>query len=176
MVSEGLFLDHSLVWSRGKLFRDGVGWIQRRLIGSDVAEHFPRFAASRLRPASSSLSSTSSGQSHLFLLFVRCAVYCCREMLRLVSSVSKPASTGRLATAICSSASPASGMSRVRLHTHGRADDMRRAGRRKFSSTNARQADITLTVDGKEVTVPQGARPCYRRRLKTLTNGLQALR
>ena len=30
-------------------------------------------------------------------------------------------------------------------------------GRRSFSSTSARKADITLTVDGKEVTVPQGA-------------------
>ena len=30
-------------------------------------------------------------------------------------------------------------------------------GRRSFSSTSARKADITLTVDGKEVSVPQGA-------------------
>lgn len=29
-------------------------------------------------------------------------------------------------------------------------------GLRLFSTTPARQADITLTVDGKEVTVPQG--------------------
>lgn len=29
-------------------------------------------------------------------------------------------------------------------------------GRRTFASTSARGADITLTVDGKEVTVPQG--------------------
>jgi hypothetical protein len=29
-------------------------------------------------------------------------------------------------------------------------------GRRTFSSSSARQGDITLTVDGKEVTVPQG--------------------
>lgn len=29
-------------------------------------------------------------------------------------------------------------------------------GRRNIASTSARQADITLTVDGKEVTVPQG--------------------
>ena len=28
--------------------------------------------------------------------------------------------------------------------------------RRTFASTSARGADITLTVDGKEVTVPQG--------------------
>jgi hypothetical protein len=32
-------------------------------------------------------------------------------------------------------------------------------GRQSFSSTSARKADITLTVDGKEVTVPQGATP-----------------
>ncbi|KAI5993070.1 Ndufs1, NADH-ubiquinone oxidoreductase 75kD subunit (775) [Pisolithus orientalis] len=31
-----------------------------------------------------------------------------------------------------------------------------KAGRRSIASTSARQADITLTVDGKEVTVPQG--------------------
>ena len=30
------------------------------------------------------------------------------------------------------------------------------SGRRTFASTSARGADITLTVDGKEVTVPQG--------------------
>ena len=32
-------------------------------------------------------------------------------------------------------------------------------GRRSFSSSSARKADITLTVDGKEVAVPQGATP-----------------
>ena len=32
-------------------------------------------------------------------------------------------------------------------------------GRRSFSSTSTRKADITLTVDGKEVSVPQGATP-----------------
>ncbi|KAH9947859.1 NADH-ubiquinone oxidoreductase [Amylocystis lapponica] len=56
-------------------------------------------------------------------------------MLRLVSSASKPAATGRLVTVV-----PAS-----------------RGGRRTIASTSARQADITLTVDGKEVTVPQGS-------------------
>ena len=30
------------------------------------------------------------------------------------------------------------------------------SGRRTFASTSARGADITLTVDGKEVTIPQG--------------------
>jgi len=52
--------------------------------------------------------------------------------------VSKPPAGGRLAQVICTSSSPAS-------------------GRRKFTSSTARQADITLTVDGKEVTVPQGS-------------------
>lgn len=31
--------------------------------------------------------------------------------------------------------------------------------RRSFASTSSRPADITLTVDGKEVTVPQGRNP-----------------
>ncbi|KII91867.1 hypothetical protein PLICRDRAFT_157289 [Plicaturopsis crispa FD-325 SS-3] len=56
-------------------------------------------------------------------------------MLRLVS---RPASTGRLGKVACSSCT-----------SHG--------GRRNIASTSARQADITLTVDGKEVTVPQGS-------------------
>lgn len=54
-------------------------------------------------------------------------------MLRLVS---RPSSTGRLGKVVCSA-------------SHG--------GRRSIASTSARQADITLTVDGKEVTVPQGS-------------------
>ncbi|TCD65303.1 NADH dehydrogenase (ubiquinone) 78K chain precursor, 5-prime end [Steccherinum ochraceum] len=49
-------------------------------------------------------------------------------MLRLVSTATKPAATGRLV-----------------------------AGSRTFASSSRRQADITLTVDGKEVTVPQGS-------------------
>jgi len=53
-------------------------------------------------------------------------------MLRIVSTVSRPASTGVFGT--------------VSQH-----------GRRNFASTSAKQADITLTVDGKEVTVPQGS-------------------
>ncbi len=32
-------------------------------------------------------------------------------------------------------------------------------GRRSFSSTSTHKADITLTVDGNEVSVPQGATP-----------------
>jgi hypothetical protein len=32
-------------------------------------------------------------------------------------------------------------------------------GRRTFASTSSLLADITLTVDGKEVTVPQGTLP-----------------
>jgi hypothetical protein len=31
-----------------------------------------------------------------------------------------------------------------------------RLGSRLFSASRPRQADVTLTVDGKEVTVPQG--------------------
>lgn len=40
-------------------------------------------------------------------------------------------------------------------------------GRRSFSSTSAHRADITLTVDGKEVTVPQGAMPVLLRDVPT---------
>ncbi|KZT00709.1 NADH-ubiquinone oxidoreductase [Laetiporus sulphureus 93-53] len=58
-------------------------------------------------------------------------------MLRLVSSASKPTASGILTKYV-----PAS----VPL-----------GGRRSFASTSAKQADITLTVDGKEVTVPQGS-------------------
>ena len=37
-----------------------------------------------------------------------------------------------------------------------------RLGRRaaRFSSSSARHAEITLTVDGKDVSVPQGTVPC----------------
>lgn len=38
--------------------------------------------------------------------------------------------------------------------THGAHEPC--LGRRTFSSTSSLLADITLTVDGKEVTVPQG--------------------
>ncbi|KAF9462257.1 Ndufs1, NADH-ubiquinone oxidoreductase 75kD subunit (775) [Collybia nuda] len=55
-------------------------------------------------------------------------------MLRIVSTVSRPSSTGRLGKVVGSQHS-----------------------RRTFASTSAKQADITLTVDGKEVTVPQGS-------------------
>ncbi|KAF9225039.1 Ndufs1, NADH-ubiquinone oxidoreductase 75kD subunit (775) [Gyrodon lividus] len=54
-------------------------------------------------------------------------------MLRLVS---RP-STGRLGKVVCSGSS--------------------HKGRRSIASTSARRQDITLTVDGKEVTVPQGS-------------------
>ncbi|KAJ7349347.1 Ndufs1, NADH-ubiquinone oxidoreductase 75kD subunit (775) [Mycena albidolilacea] len=50
-------------------------------------------------------------------------------MLRIVSSVSRPSSVSLLGV----------------------------ANRRNIASTSARQAEITLTVDGKEVTVPQGS-------------------
>ncbi|KAI0827351.1 NADH-ubiquinone oxidoreductase [Trametes gibbosa] len=59
-------------------------------------------------------------------------------MLRLVSSASKPSAAGVLAKAIGTPSST-------------------RSSRRAFSSTPAKKADITLTVDGKEVTVPQGS-------------------
>ncbi|KAG6819588.1 hypothetical protein H0H93_010472 [Arthromyces matolae] len=55
-------------------------------------------------------------------------------MLRIVSTVSRPASTGLLG--------------KVSAATNGH---------RNFSSSSNRQADITLTVNGKEVTVPQGS-------------------
>ncbi|KAI0089453.1 NADH-ubiquinone oxidoreductase [Irpex rosettiformis] len=58
-------------------------------------------------------------------------------MLRLVSSASRPASTGILGVVAPSTS-----------HLQGR---------RTFASSSSRQADITLTVDGKEVTVPQGS-------------------
>jgi len=58
-------------------------------------------------------------------------------MLRLVSAVSRPASNGWLSRMACS--------------------DCRNNRRRSFSSSSTRKADINLTVDGKEVTVPQGS-------------------
>ncbi|TFK92543.1 NADH-ubiquinone oxidoreductase [Polyporus arcularius HHB13444] len=58
-------------------------------------------------------------------------------MLRLVSSASKPSSAGVLAKVV---AAPST-----------------RSSRRTFATSSPRQADITLTVDGKEVTVPQGS-------------------
>ncbi|KAL1717899.1 hypothetical protein EV715DRAFT_202305 [Schizophyllum commune] len=60
-------------------------------------------------------------------------------MLRVVSSASRP-STGLLGKTANSGASRAAAPKR-----------------RALSSTAARQADITLTVDGKQVTVPQGS-------------------
>lgn len=42
------------------------------------------------------------------------------------------------------------------------------AARRTIASTSARQADITLTVDGKEVTVPQGMSPEFSQRCSKL--------
>ncbi|EIW79466.1 NADH-ubiquinone oxidoreductase [Coniophora puteana RWD-64-598 SS2] len=56
----------------------------------------------------------------------------------MLRAVSRGTNTGRLGKSVCSSSS-------------------RKAGRRQLSSTAPRQADITLTVDGKEVTVPQGS-------------------
>lgn len=59
-------------------------------------------------------------------------------MLRLVSTASRPSSAGRLGkTAVPPNSS--------------------RVGRRALASSSAKHADISLTVDGKEVTVPQGS-------------------
>ncbi|KAJ3986449.1 Ndufs1, NADH-ubiquinone oxidoreductase 75kD subunit (775) [Lentinula detonsa] len=55
-------------------------------------------------------------------------------MLRLVTTVSRPSAAGLVG--------------KVGSAAHSR---------RSLSSTSSRQADITLTVDGKEVTVPQGS-------------------
>ncbi|KAI5828086.1 NADH-quinone oxidoreductase [Schizophyllum commune Tattone D] len=60
-------------------------------------------------------------------------------MLRVVSSASRP-STGLLGKTASSGASRSAAPKR-----------------RALSSTSTRQADITLTVDGKQVTVPQGS-------------------
>ncbi|XP_006455075.1 NdufS1 NADH-ubiquinone oxidoreductase subunit [Agaricus bisporus var. bisporus H97] len=53
-------------------------------------------------------------------------------MLRIVSTISRPTSTGIFGKVATS-------------------------GRRSLASSSSRNADITLTVDGKEVTVPQGS-------------------
>ncbi|KAJ3522722.1 hypothetical protein NMY22_g11765 [Coprinellus aureogranulatus] len=54
-------------------------------------------------------------------------------MLRLVSSVSRPTAAGRLGKLAVTN-----------------------AAKRTFAATASRGADVTLTIDGKEVTVPQG--------------------
>ncbi|PFH46253.1 hypothetical protein AMATHDRAFT_70260 [Amanita thiersii Skay4041] len=59
-------------------------------------------------------------------------------MLRIVSSASRPSSAGLLG--------------KVAVSSHPS-----RSGRRTVASTSTRHAEITLTVDGKEVTVPQGS-------------------
>ncbi|KAA1475321.1 NADH-ubiquinone oxidoreductase 75kD subunit [Dentipellis sp. KUC8613] len=58
-------------------------------------------------------------------------------MFRLVSKASRPSAKGRIGRVLCA--------------------DCIGTGQRTFASSSARQADITLTVDGKEVTVPQGS-------------------
>ncbi|KAG8932634.1 NADH dehydrogenase (ubiquinone) 78K chain precursor, 5-prime end, partial [Tulasnella sp. 418] len=60
-------------------------------------------------------------------------------MLRLVSSASRLPSRRIITSATCSNCLAES------------------SSQRSFSSSSSRQADITLTVDGKEVTVPQGS-------------------
>jgi hypothetical protein len=49
-------------------------------------------------------------------------------------------------------------------------------GRRSFSSTSTRKADITLTVDGKEVSVPQGATPVQQHVPIPISGSLYRLR
>ena len=82
-------------------------------------------------------------------------------MLRLVSSASTPSSAGVLAKVAASPAStrPGASCSPSPRPVFPPLTWALRTGRRTFASSSARQADITLTVDGKEVTVPQGASP-----------------
>jgi len=83
-------------------------------------------------------------------------------MLRIVSSVLRPSSTGLLGKVAVSTHAPHS--SQYILKESGRSCWLKQRtlnlGRRSFSSTSSRGADITLTVDGKEVTVPQGSFCC----------------
>ena len=82
-----------------------------------------------------------------------------QRMLRLVSVASRPASSGLLSRVACSD----SRNNRISICLRFFFDCgltvfmFAMKGRRSFSSTSARKADITLTVDGKEVSVPQGA-------------------
>jgi NADH dehydrogenase (ubiquinone) Fe-S protein 1 len=64
-------------------------------------------------------------------------------MLRIVSSVSRPTSVSLLGVA-------------SELGSFIFCSVLISPDRRNIASTSARQAEITLTVDGKEVTVPQG--------------------
>lgn len=72
-------------------------------------------------------------------------------MLRIVSSASRPSTTGRLGKAV-----------------------VLRPTRRAMASTSARHADITLTVDGKEVTVPQGTFGSSDERVLTTFNRVRS--
>ena len=79
-------------------------------------------------------------------------------MLRIVSPASRFTSTGLLGKVAASTHNTP--------HTSSVVSSVQCAvcwiwlfvvsGRRTFASTSARGADITLTVDGKEITVPQG--------------------
>ena len=83
-------------------------------------------------------------------------------MLRIVSPASRFTSTGLLGKVAASTHStPPHTSSVVAFHLVCCVLNMALffwvvSGRRTFASTSARGADITLTVDGKEVTVPQG--------------------
>lgn len=88
-------------------------------------------------------------------------------MLRLVSSASKPASAGIL-TKVTAVSSRSSRGGSLPIHTivfsiNSWSNDgcSTHIGRRTISSTSPRHADITLTVDGTEVTVPQGMTFCH---------------
>ncbi len=77
-------------------------------------------------------------------------------MLRLVSSVSRPSSTGLLGkVAVSTNPQPCSRRHSQKLDV-SHISAILHLARRSFASTSSRPADITLTVDGKEVTVPQG--------------------
>ena len=85
-------------------------------------------------------------------------------MLRIVPTVSRFTSTGLLGKVTASAHTPHT--SSVLHHfspMHGVLNMclFYCAGHRTFASTSARGADITLTVDGKEVTVPQGLGPNF---------------
>ena len=78
-------------------------------------------------------------------------------MLRIVLSASRPTTAGLLGKVASSSSPPHSAYRRARVFTDFPDLGSRPLDRRTISSSSSRQADITLTVDGKEVTVPQGS-------------------
>ena len=81
-------------------------------------------------------------------------------MLRSVSPVSRFTSTGLLGKVAASTHSNTPHTTSSVLASISSVQcgvlNLAFVGRRTFASTSVRGADITLTVDGKEVTVPQG--------------------